>query len=159
MHVIFVSLLVLFRSLLSFTGEPVYLDIVRTVTDPRFVASTITATSISKLNAEIAETVVPVLNTAGMVEKSITLSGKTYKYFSSADVAKDAVLMLTLAQMRGSIHYGGIKLYIPGHEGEEQFRVYGEPWTGDVFINCDEAVKAYFGICIYIYIYIRIYIL
>jgi hypothetical protein len=53
--------------------------------------------------------------------------------------------MLTNPLMRGSIHYGGNPEYLPGHEGDQNYRIYGEPWTADDFIEYDRAIKIKFG--------------
>ena len=126
-------------------SEQEYQSYIAMVTDTRFDPSTITATTAGKVAMQLDEAVAPVLNTDGMIEKTVTVGGIAYNYFVVKDLAFEAALMLADPRMRGSLFYEAKKVYVPGHEGDPNFRQYNEPWTGDVFAEFAAAVKRKFG--------------
>ena len=123
-----------------------YADVVDTIIlDPRWDSKTVTVLTKYKMNEVLDEVVVPVLNTEGMILNNIVLGGITYAYYRVENTSFQAALMLTNPALKGSICYKGVKLYVPGHEGDPSYRIYSEPWTGDIFLEFEKDVKLRFG--------------
>ena len=126
-------------------SEKEYNDVISTVMDPRWNSSDITAVNKNAMYFEIDRAIVPIMNTEGMIQKHFTLAGQNYNFYVVKDLPYEAVLMLTNPRMRGSIHYTSERKYVIGHEGDENYRVYNEPWTGNFWHAEEEKLRQKFG--------------
>ena len=126
-------------------SEKVYNDLISTLRDPRWNSAEITALNKDVMYNEIDRTLAPIMNTEGMVQKFVTIGGHKYNYYVVKNLPFEAALMLTNSRMRGSINYESETLYIDGHDGDEDYRVYNEPWTGKFWREQEDQIQEKFG--------------
>ena len=115
------------------------------VLDPRWNPLDITAKTPALMKQELDQATNPILNTQGMIKKTVELGGQSYRWYVVDNASFEAVLLVTNSRLKGSLHYDSKRNYVPGHDQDPDFRTYGEPWTGTRWEEIEARVKLKFG--------------